>query len=133
LEAVVFAGRAVEHLLNGDGEPAHPETSHTPQLPLWRAEGLENLVEHAPLKSDRDALQATMSDDVGLVRSNARLLRAKRRITFLTEEIEMLWRTSRPTLELVELRNMGIVAGLVTEAALARRENIGLHHNIDLE
>jgi len=132
LEAVVFAGRAVEHLLSGDGELGLPEEYDDAELPLWRAEGLENLIEHAPLKSDREALQATMSDDVGLVRSDARLRRAKRRIAFLSQEIEMLWRASKPTLELVELRNMGIVAGLVTEASLTRRENIGLHHNIDL-
>ena len=132
LEAVVFAGRAVEHLLSGDSELGPPEEYDDAQLPLWRAEGLENLIEHAPLKSDREALQATMSDDVGLVRSDARLRRAKRRIAFLSQEIEMLWRASKPTLELVELRNMGIVAGLVTEASLTRRENIGLHHNIDL-
>ena len=74
-----------------------------------------------------------MSDDVGLVRCDARLHRAARRIAFLTDEIERLWRTSKPTFELVELRNMAIVAGLVTDAAQRQTENIGLHHNIDLE
>ena len=127
LEAVVFAHRTVQNLIDSSDRVV------TSKVPAWRAEGLADLVEHAPLKSDREALRATMSDDVGLVRSDARLHRAARRITFLTDEIERLWRTSKPTFELVELRNMAIVAGLVTDAAQRQTENIGLHHNIDLE
>jgi L-aspartate oxidase len=74
-----------------------------------------------------------MSDDVGLVKRDARLRRAVRRLDLLSEEVERIWLRCRPTVELVELRNMVLLARLVTAASLARRKNVGLHYNIDLK
>ncbi len=103
------------------------------ELPKWRADGLPDLVEHIPLRSDRIALQSTMTDDVGLVKRNARLQRAQRRLELLREEVDRIWRGSLPTQEVIELRNMIHVSRLVTAAALNRKENVGLHHNLDFD
>jgi len=128
LEAVVFSHRCAEHVIEnvtaGEGEVTLPE---------WRADGLSSLVEHAPLKSDRIALQSTMTDDVGLVKRNARLQRAQRRLDFLREEVDRIWRGSLPTREVIELRNMIHVSRLITSAAINRKENVGLHHNLDCD
>jgi len=128
LEAVVFSHRCAEHVIanfaNGTEKPG---------LPKWRADGLSDLVEHIPLRSDRIALQSTMTDDVGLVKRNARLQRAQRRLELLREEVDRIWRGSLPTQEVIELRNMIHVSRLVTAAALNRKENVGLHHNLDCD
>ena len=92
---------------------------------------MSNLVEHSPLRSDRIALQSTMTDDVGLVKRNARLQRAQRRLEFLRQEVDQIWRGSLPTREVIELRNMIHVSRLVTAAAIGRKINVGLHHNLD--
>ncbi|PXF20496.1 MAG: hypothetical protein CXX72_04810 [Methanobacteriota archaeon] len=113
--------------LSADPEPAQVN------LPDWRVEGLTDLEEHTPLVHDRAQLRSTMSDDVGLVKRDARLRRAVRRLDLLSEEVERIWLRCRPTVELVELRNMVLLAGLVTAASLARRKNVGLHYNIDLK
>ena len=89
------------------------------------------MIAHAPLLSDRLALQSTMTDDVGLVKRDARLKRARRRLEFLREEVERIWRGSLPTQEVVELRNMIHVSRLVTSAAINRKENVGLHFKLD--
>ena len=102
-------------------------------LPEWRADGLSTLIEHAPLLSDRIALQSTMTDDVGLVKRDVRLQRARRRLEFLREEVNRIWRGSLPTQEVVELRNMIHVSRLVTSAAINRKENVGLHFNLDCD
>lgn len=128
LEAVVFSHRCAEHVI-GNLKPGGGNEA----LPEWRAEGLSSLVEHSPLRSDRIALQSTMTDDVGLVKRNARLQRAKRRLEFLREEVERIWRGSLPTQEVVELRNMVHVSRLVTSAAIEREKNVGLHHNLDCD
>jgi len=129
LEAVVFSHRAGERVLEAlSEEPEPPQVD----LPDWRVDGLTDLEEHAPLVHDRAQLRSTMSDDVGLVKRDARLRRATRRLDLLSEEVERIWLRCRPTVELVELRNMVLLAGLVTVASLARRENVGLHHNLDL-
>ena len=126
LEAVVFSNRCAEHVIQNV-----ERNSNQKSLPEWRADGLSNFIEHAPLRSDRIALQTTMTDDVGLVKRDGRLKRAQRRLEFLREEVDLIWRGSLPTQEVVELRNMIHVSRLVTAAALRRKENIGLHYNLD--
>ena len=126
LEAVVFAHRASEHLI------ADVEESRPRELPDWRADEMVEMREHAPLVHDRAALQSTMTDDVGLVKSNARLQRAERRLALLKEEVERLWQRCKPSKELVQLRNMVQVAQRVCSASIERKTNIGLHYNKDL-
>ena len=125
LEAVVFANKASEHFI------ANP-IENLEEVPNWRAEGMKRLQEHAPLVRDLETLRKTMTDDVGIVRSFDRLERAKRMLKLLANEVDLIWRKSIPTRELVELRNLVLVATHITEDALNRSENRGLHWNKDL-
>ena len=125
LEAVVFANKASEHFI------AIP-IENLEEVPNWRAEGMKRLQEHAPLVRDLETLRKTMTDDVGIVRSYERLERAKRMLNLLSNEVDLIWRKSIPTRELVELRNLVLVATHITEDALNRSENRGLHWNKDL-
>ena len=125
LEAVVFANKASEHFI------ANP-IENLEEVPNWRAEGMKRLQEHAPLVRDLETLRKTMTDDVGIVRSFDRLERAKRMLKLLANEVDLIWRRSIPTRELVELRNLVLVATHITEDALNRSENRGLHWNKDL-
>ena len=126
LEAVVFAQRVAQHLI--EFPPPTYEGSH----PAWRADGLGALREHAPINHDRISLIRTMTEEVGIVRSNQRLKRAQRRLNLLQNEVDMMWRTARPTREIVELRNLCLIGQLVVEDALGQKENRGLHYNVDL-
>jgi len=127
LEAIVMTHRALKKALT----EIEKNEENDIEVPLWRAKGLENLREHAPIKADRQALQTIMSDDVGLVRRNERLQRAQRKVLHIGEEIDRIWRSSKPSRKLVELRNMSIVSSLVIDAAISRKENLGLHYNLD--
>ena len=126
LEAVVYAERVAQHLIQ------NPPPPYQGTHPLWRADGLENLKEHAPIINDRISLVRTMSEEVGIVRSNQRLKRAKRRLDLLQKEVDMMWKASLPTRDIVELRNLCLIGQLVVENALAQSENRGLHYNVDL-
>ena len=125
LEAVVFANRASEHFIQAP-------IDRQEEVPTWRADGMSALEEHAPLVRDLETLKKTMTDDVGIVRSFSRLNRAKRMLKLLSNEVDLIWRRSIPTRELVELRNLILVATKITEDALNRTENRGLHWNKDL-
>ncbi|MDB2335478.1 L-aspartate oxidase [Candidatus Poseidonia alphae] len=127
LEAVVYAHRASDHLINNP--PPKYQGSH----PQWRAEGLASLREHAPIMHDRNSLLTTMDQEVGIVRTNQRLERARRRLELFHDEINLLWRECLPSRELIELRNLSLIGTLVVEDALLQTSNTGLHFNLDLK
>ncbi len=130
LEAVVYSGRASRKII-GDWRCGGLSSLET-GLPGWRSEDLSQLVENIPLITDLDALRATMTQDVGLVKSDARLDRAGRRVEHIEKEVARYWMSSKPTQDLIELRNLVLVSKMVIEASKSRRGNVGLHYNIDL-
>ena len=111
LEAVVFADNAARHIIE------NPPMNITHKLPDWRADGLDILTEHASIVNDLTMLKDTMSTEVGIVRNYQRLNRALRRIKLLDKEINIIWKSSIPSREIVELRNLIQVANLIIEDA----------------
>lgn len=81
-------------------------------------------------QSEKEVSQI-MAYYVGIVRSDLRLKRAWNRLDILYQETEDLFRRSKPTRQLCELRNIINVAYLVTRQAMDRKESRGLHYTID--
>lgn len=131
LEAVVYSERAAKELIQLASKNKLQELPN--DFPMWRADELQILVEHAPLRADLNALRTTMTMDVGIVKNNYRLNRARRRVAHLDSEVKRIWESCKPTQDLVELRNLIEVAKLVVERSINRIENVGLHYNQDLE
>jgi len=76
-------------------------------------------------------LQFIMSDYVGIVRSDVRLRRAMKRLDLLYEETEVLYRSTKVSPQLCELRNLITVGYLIVKGAEFRKETRGLHFNTD--
>lgn len=68
---------------------------------------------------------------VGIVRSNLRLKRAWVRLDMIYEETEDLFKRSKASRAICELRNMVNVGYLITRQAIERKESRGLHYTID--
>lgn len=76
-------------------------------------------------------LRQFMWDYVGIVRTTKRLERALHRVNLLNQEIHDYYSHFRVSRDLLELRNLVTVAGLIVRSALARKESRGLHMTLD--
>jgi L-aspartate oxidase len=127
LEGVVFAAAAADaSLARIDAVPA----SREPIEPWQEGEATESS-EAVVITQNWDEIRRFMWNYVGIVRSDKRLARARRRIDLLREEITEYYWNFRITPNLLELRNLAMVAQLVIAAAQERRESRGLHYNLD--
>lgn len=126
LECIVFARAAGQDILAKLATTPEP-----PILPLWDESQVADSDEEVVIHHNWHELRLFMWDYVGIVRSDKRLERAKRRIELLQQEIQEYYANFRVSNNLLELRNLAQVAELIVRSAMARKESRGLHYTLD--
>ena len=100
-------------------------------IPDWNATGTSEPGEMILITQSKKELQQIMSDYVGIVRTDVRLERAMKRLDLLFTEAEALYKSTKLSPQLCELRNLISVGYLIVKGAQFRKESRGLHYNTD--
>ena len=126
LEAMVFAHRS---FLDSNKQVAN--INFEQGIPAWQTTGTSDPHEMILITQSQKELTQIMSDYVGIVRSDKRLERAMKRLDLLFTETEELYRSSKVSPQVSELRNLITVGYLIVKGAQFRKESRGLHYNTD--
>ena len=133
LEAMVFAHRAYLDVIKRiENEVKSASLDKLEKaVPDWNALGTTDPREMILITQSQKELQQIMSDYVGIVRTDVRLERAMKRLDLLYAETEDLYRNTKVSPQLCELRNIITVGYLIVKGAEFRKESRGLHYNTD--
>jgi len=126
LEALVCAYETAGRLAND------PQSLPDPlRIPDWQYGTAVASDEAVMVAHNWMEIRNCMWDYVGIVRTDKRLERARRRIRNLRREIREYYFDYLVTPDTLELRNLALVAELIVRSAMRRKESRGLHYTLD--
>ncbi len=128
LEAVVFAHRGSLWLQENIQTIRQQKTI---EVRNWQTGGAAVLDESVLIKHNWDEVRQLMWNYVGIVRRQKRLDLMQVRLDSVCREIREHFHEYLLTADLVELRNLAVVAELIVRSASQRRESRGLHYILD--
>ncbi len=128
LEAVVFADKAF-HFCQKNWKEIKNNNSQV--ITKEKVPDKNRIDEEILINHNWDIIRRVMWNYVGIVRKESRLLLAKQRIDEVQKEIETIFKTYKVTYNMLELRNISLVASLIIEGSLKRKKSVGLHCLLD--
>ncbi|TNE78061.1 MAG: L-aspartate oxidase [Gammaproteobacteria bacterium] len=126
VECVVYGRAAAQAIRDSIDQIADPE----PARP-WDESRVTHSDEDVVISHNWDELRRFMWDYVGIVRTRKRLERAHHRVKLLQKEIQEYYSNYKISRDLLELRNLVLVAELIIRSAEQRNESRGLHYTLD--
>lgn len=128
LEALVYSHRIFLDLTD---KKQSSYLFDTDRIPEWDDKGMSSPKELVVLKHNRKELQQVMSDYMAIFRSDELIEKAMTRLSLLYQETEKIYKKTRISSQLYELRNLITVADLITKQSINQKENRGTFYNVD--
>lgn len=126
LECIVYARLAAADILDRIEQIPLPDYARP-----WDESQVTHSDEDVVISHNWDELRRFMWDYVGIVRTNKRLQRALHRVELLKSEIQEYYSNYKISNDLIELRNLVVVAERIILSAMQRKESRGLHYSLD--
>lgn len=129
LEALVYGHNIARHII------ANKKILETtlPIIPDWNTDGTTDPKELVLITHNKKSVQYIMSDLVGIVRSNERLIRALDHLDYIYQDTEKLYKKVTLSPQIVELRNLNTIAYLIVKQSMEMKQNKGAFYSLDLE
>lgn len=124
LEAVVLSHNAAKQCTKDWPKIAQ---ATFPPVPQWTAGGAKKLEEGVLISHCWDQIRRLMWNYVGIVRSEQRLTLIRKQLGPLVSDVNNFFHEYHLTPNLIELRNLALVADLIVKSATSRKESRGLH------
>ncbi len=125
LEAVVFAEKSYQYCQKHRQElKNHTRVDIEP----WKTDKASYIDEGILISHNWDQIRRLMWNYVGIVRSEKRLHLVQKRIAPILKEVSQHFKNYILTPDLVELRNIALIAELIVQCSLLRKESRGLHY-----
>ena len=128
LEAVVYAENVYRYCESNWSSIAKQKNNEAYH---YKNGDKEKIDEEILINHNWDIIRRVMWNYVGIVRKESRLILAKQRIAEVRKEIDEIVETFQVTPNMLELKNISLVASLIIDASLARKESKGLHYILD--
>ncbi|MBN1931742.1 MAG: L-aspartate oxidase [Desulfobacterales bacterium] len=126
-EGALYGKLAVDHALTEN----KLSKKHKIRIPEWRIMSVQPEINQAMLNRFWDTTRATMMDYCSIERNEFRLRVALDILEGLVSITNNIYWHFYPTHEIIELRNLTLVAKLIVESALYRNESRGGHYRSD--
>jgi L-aspartate oxidase len=128
LEGLVWGFRGAEAAVRELRETVLPEPG---VLAHWRKPEEPEPTDPLLIDQDWGLIRSTLWNYAGIVRTGARLQRAKADLHYLNHRIERFYHEASLSRELLELRSGILCARLILNAALQNPESRGCHYRVD--
>lgn len=128
LEALVYGHTISKHIIKN----TKLFDKKIPKIFEWNTEGTIDPKELVLISHNRKSVQYIMSDLVGIVRSNERLIRALDHLNYIYKDTEVLYKKTKLSPQIVELRNLNVIAYIIVKQSLEMKENKGAFYSLDL-
>ena len=102
-----------------------------PEVCEWRVGKAASIEENVLISHNWDQIRRLMWNYVGIVRREKRLQLVQRRLAPILAETREHFHDYLLTPDLVELRNIAVIAELIVKSASLRKESRGLHYIVD--
>lgn len=127
LECLAMAHSASSSIVKNWESYSLPKTNPRP----WQNPEQKNDDEMIVISHMWEEIRNLMWNYVGIVRSTKRLERAQHRLKNILSEVREYYSNMQLHGDILELRNIAIVADLTVQCALRRKESRGIHYSLD--